>query len=59
MTVVNELKQWQKDLLTVAVYESQDTSSKPVIVVAPDRMGKSSQASLRRRAAAIESEHCK
>lgn len=43
---VTELKQWQKDLLTVAVHVCPDSGSEPVLVACPDRMGKSTQAFL-------------
>lgn len=50
-----ELKQWQKDLLTVAVHVCPDSGSEPVLVVSPARMGKSTQAILREKAESVES----
>lgn len=48
-----ELKQWEKDLLTVAEHACTDSGSEPVLVIAPSRMGKFTQATLRKRAESV------
>ncbi|MDI5833263.1 hypothetical protein OCF84_20940 (plasmid) [Shewanella xiamenensis] len=52
---VTELQQWQKDLITLAVHICPDAGTEPVLVISPARMGKFTQAILRKRAKSIAS----